>query len=323
MGEIGAEDTPEKCLLESHKVESKIEQRKLLGIKAAISYDSVQTNNNRGRRKFRSKSQGRVDPQAIFAIVSTVGKAITKVIILPMERNVENVVNITTSMLFANPQTGEIAASTGPKQKEKKKFHKINEEEGAMDEHITEQVQSLFYNDVHFNAVNARMHTTLKCETPDGWSSDQVFKIDTGADGNLMPIKMFVVLFPKVSLDALSRTINKEVTLFTYNNTHIKQFGICSVRLSFKSKSLICNFFVVEHETALVGITDSEKLGLVHVNFHMVKNEHVKIINEVTEESFKHSIEKEYPELFKGIGLMDGEISIKLKDGVIPHVELI
>ena len=109
----------------------------------------------------------------------------------------------------------------------------------------TEQVQSLFYNDVHFNVVNARMHTTLKCETPDGWSSDQVFKIDTGADGNLMPINIFTVLFPKVSLDALSRTINKEVTLFTYNNTPIRQFGTCSVILSFKSKSLVCNFFVV------------------------------------------------------------------------------
>ena len=41
---------------------------------------------------------------------------------------------------------------------------------------LTEQAQSLFYNDVHFNAVNARMHTTLKCETPDGQSSDQVFQ---------------------------------------------------------------------------------------------------------------------------------------------------
>ena len=45
------------------------------------------------------------------------------------------------------------------------------------------------------------------------------------------------------------------------------------------------------------------------------------LINEVTEESFKQKIEGEYPELFKGIGLMDGEISIKLKDGTVPHVE--
>ena len=43
---------------------------------------------------------------------------------------------------------------------------------------LTKQVQPLFYNDVHFNAMNARMHTTLKCETPDGCSSDHVFKID-------------------------------------------------------------------------------------------------------------------------------------------------
>ena len=56
LGEIVAEDTSEKCLLESRKIESKIEQRKLLGIKAAISYDSIQT---RGRGKYRSQSKGR------------------------------------------------------------------------------------------------------------------------------------------------------------------------------------------------------------------------------------------------------------------------
>ena len=47
----------------------------------------------------------------------------------------------------------------------------------------------------------------------------------------------------------------------------------------------------------------------------------VKIMNEVKEgQAFKEKIE-EYPELFKGIGLMDGEISIKLKDGAVPHVD--
>ena len=91
---------------------------------------------------------------------------------------------------------------------------------------------------------------------------------------------------------------------------------MCSIRLSFKDRWLVCKFFVVEHETTLLGINDSEKLGLVNVNFDMVKN-----VDEVTEESFKQKIEGEYPGLFKGIGLMDGEISIKLKDGAVPHVE--
>ena len=119
-----------------------------------------------------------------------------------------------------------------------------------------------------------------------------------------MPIKMFTVLFPKVSLDTLSKTINKGVTLFAYNNTPIKQFGMCSVRLSFMDRSLVCKFFFVEHGTALVRINNSEKLGLVKVNFDMVKNECVQIINEVTEGSFNHEIEGEYPELLKGIGLI-------------------
>ena len=93
------------------------------------------------------------------------------------------------------------------------------------------------------------------------------------------------------------------MTLFTYNNTPIKQYGTCSVRLSFRGNTLICKFFIVEHETAIVEITDSEKL------------------HEVTEESFKKEIETKYAELFKGIGLMKGKISMKLKEGAIAHIE--
>ena len=126
----------------------------------------------------------------------------------------------------------------------------------------------------------------------------------------------------KISLDALEKTVEKGLTLFAYNNTPITQFETCSVRLRFKGKAAICKFFVVEHERAIVGITDSEKLGLVKVNFDMI-DKGVKVIHEITAESFRKQIESEYPDLFKGIGLMDGEISIKLKDSAIPHIELV
>ena len=170
---------------------------------------------------------------------------------------------------------------------------------------LADQVKSLFYDDMHFEAVNTRMHTKIKCETLD----------------NLMPFTMFSKLFPKVSLDALGRTIEKGITLYAYNNTPIKQYRTCNVRLTFRGRSTICKFFVVEHETAIVGISDSEKLRLVQVNFDVVRDEHVKIINEVKEEAFKQEIEKEYPGLFQGIDLMKGEINIKLKECAIPHVE--
>ena len=47
------------------------------------------------------------------------------------------------------------------------------------------------------------------------------------------------------------------------------------------------------------------------------------MVHNVTSDSFRKQIEAEFPELFKEIGLMDGEISIQLCDGAIPHVETI
>ena len=237
LGEIIAEDTPEKCLLESRKVESKIEQRKLLGIKAAISYDSVHTNGFRGRGKFRSKSKGHGRSSSLIRNCKYCGKSHNKGNCPAFgkkcgkcgKENHFKAVCKSGSSDYKRDNSKHRPRTKGSK----KKFHEINEEEGVMDD-LSDQVQALFYNEVHFNAINMRMHTTLKCVTPDGRSSDQLFKIDTGADGNLMPIKMFAVLFPKVSLDTLSKTINKGVTLFTYNNTPIKQFGMCSVRLSLR-----------------------------------------------------------------------------------------
>ena len=184
-------------------------------------------------------------------------------------------------------------------------------------------MQSLFYHDIHFNNVNTRMHTELQCETKSGNKSKQVFKIDTGADGNLMPITMFSKLYPKMSLDALHSTIERGITLFAYNNTPMEQYGTCSVKISFKEKQQICKFYVVEYNTVILGMSDSEKLGLVKVNFDMIQNKTVKLVHNVSiSEAFKHQKESDFPELFKGIGCMDGKISIKLREGAISHVEV-
>ena len=60
LGEITPEDNSDKCLLEACKVESKIEQGKLLGIKTSMPYDAIHNNNNnnRGRSKSKGKNQG-------------------------------------------------------------------------------------------------------------------------------------------------------------------------------------------------------------------------------------------------------------------------
>ena len=54
LGEIVPEDTTEECLLESRKIESKIEQRKLLGIKTSMTYDDIYRGRDRSK-KHRSR----------------------------------------------------------------------------------------------------------------------------------------------------------------------------------------------------------------------------------------------------------------------------
>ena len=54
LGVILPEDTAEKCLLESRKIESKIEQRKLLGIKTSMTYDVIYRGRDRSK-KHRSR----------------------------------------------------------------------------------------------------------------------------------------------------------------------------------------------------------------------------------------------------------------------------
>ena len=112
--------------------------------------------------------------------------------------------------------------------------------------------------------------------------------------------------------------------MFAYNNTPIKQFRTCSVKISFKRKQTICKFYVVEYNTTILGVTDSEKLGLVNINFDVIDRENsIKVVHNIESDCFKKQIETEFPNLFKGIACMDREISIKLHDGAIPHTELI
>ena len=93
LGEIKAEDPSEKCLLETRKIESKIEQRKLLGIKTAMTYDSIQ---HTGRGKYHIKAKVEDDPVAILRIASIVVSPTIRATAQCMAKDVKNVGKITT-----------------------------------------------------------------------------------------------------------------------------------------------------------------------------------------------------------------------------------
>ena len=153
LGEILVEDTPEKCLFESQKVESKIEQRKLLGIKTSMTYDAVKS--HRGRQKFRSKSQGRGRSSSTIHNCKYCGKTHNKGNCPAYGKKCQKCGcdNHFKAVCKSGSNSNEGSSKRDhSKQRFKKgkgkKFHEVSKDnEGVMDD-LTEQVQSLFYNDV-------------------------------------------------------------------------------------------------------------------------------------------------------------------------------
>ena len=53
------------------------------------------------------------------------------------------------------------------------------------------------------------------------------YKIDAGADDNLMPFKIFK-MFPETTIEALCATKNNWVMLKTHSQSNIEQLGVYS-----------------------------------------------------------------------------------------------
>ena len=180
------------------------------------------------------------------------------------------------------------------------------------------------------------MHINLSTKSCSGSSMKTCFKVDTGADGNLLPLGEFFKHFPEANLNDLARTVDHHTKLYTYNDTEIKQLGVCELLVEYGQNRKICEFYVVDFPTTILGIHDSESLKLLTVHFNAVETEmsqgitlkkslhlpnqlHVNAIqNDIGPDEFSTQVKRKYKDLFNGN--MHTEIDIKLRDDAIPYV---
>ena len=221
------------------------------------------------------------------------------------------------------------------------KYREVNvdqesSDDGQIDE-ITSRVKSRYYNDVHFNSVNTHMHIKLNTKLCNGNSMKIHFKVDTAAGGNLLPLGEFFKHFPNVNMIQLAKTIDPHTKLYAYNNTEIKQLGKCELLVEYKTNRKICEFYVVDFLTAILGIHDSESLKLITIHFDSIEAEMSQpelllktkqstsmyvyaIQNDVDSDEFSIKIKHKYKDLFTCISNMNTVIDIKLKEGAVPYV---
>ena len=128
------------------------------------------------------------------------------------------------------------------------------------------------------------------------------FKIDTGAQSNVIPKNSFDKLDPKPNL----QSTNQRLT--SCCGARIPVIGTCDLTCSHKQYPRGAHrFYVVDSaSTPIVGYRSSIDLNLIKL-----------VLNVNAEQT---SIDEKYKSLFEGIGRLEGECNIHLKDGSIPTV---
>ena len=90
------------------------------------------------------------------------------------------------------------------------------------------------------------------------------FKIDSGTCGNLIPLSLYLDLFPNSSVKDLQSTIDHRVQLVAYNKNLKKQYGTCYLKVKSNGHVYICKFYVIDSRfNPIIGVGSFLKLGLI------------------------------------------------------------
>ena len=195
----------------------------------------------------------------------------------------------------------------------------------------------MYYHNVHFNSVNTHIHINLNMRSCNRNNMKTHFKVDTGADGNLLPLVESFKHFPKANLNDLAKMVEHHTKLYAYNNMEIKQLGVYELLVEYKANRKICEFYTVDFPTAILSIHDCESLKLITEHFNSIEAEishteslkgkasqstpmYVNTIQGAEENEFSIKIKHDYKDLFTGIGNMNTLIDIKLRGDAVPYV---
>ena len=92
---------------------------------------------------------------------------------------------------------------------------------------------------INMDSIKSVIFTKLESTTRQRLTNT-VYKVYTGANGNLMPLQILKNLFPKVTIEhfhATKKKTNNNVALNTYNKSNREQLGICTVKLRHKDRT--------------------------------------------------------------------------------------
>ena len=129
-----------------------------------------------------------------------------------------------------------------------------------------DNVETLYYHDVVIHS-SEQAKCRIRCNLKTNFGTKSCLNpcmVDTGVDGNLLPIGVYKCLGGNVH--KLAKSIDRYMRCVSYNNTEIKQYGVCHIMVQFQTKQLEAKFLCCGSNPMLTGLSDSIRLGLIMVN---------------------------------------------------------
>ena len=192
----------------------------------------------------------------------------------------------------------------------KKKVEEITTEQAdnlSPDADVCELIQEL-----HFDMVSSQntdeIYATL--QLPQYCASLRV-KIDSGAQANLMPTRVFKALFLQTDVSKLPQSAVKLSSVTGL----IPQRGQIEIQMQFQNRLHADVFHICDtNRPPLLGLKAARQLGLITVNPAIME---VTVKPELRD---IQSVEKEFPEVFHGLGKFDEKFHIELQQEATPII---
>ena len=175
----------------------------------------------------------------------------------------------------------------------------------------------LCFETIHIDSSNVNLlrdeaFAKISVELPNVDHPNPVLKVkvDTGAQGNILPLRIYKNMFPdNVDENGLpTGTAPSQTKLTAYNGTQISQHGVCSIKCSFGDKETDAVFYVADVEgPAICGLPTCCQLQLVELHC-AISTGSSKTSSPVIKD--KGDLQILYPDRFDGIGKFEGEYHI-------------
>ena len=197
------------------------------------------------------------------------------------------------------------------------RVHVVEESSSSFDELLFESIQ---IDSSTVNLARDEAFAKVHVELPniDHPKSMLKVKVDTGAQGNILPLRIFRNMFPEhVDEHGLpTGTTPTHTKLTAYNGTSIPQHGVCSIKCSYGDKKTNARFYVADVDgPAICGLPTSCELQLVEqrCGIYTTKMPYPTIKD-------NSDLQLLFPDRFNGIGKFEGEYHIVTDPDVPPVV---